>query len=205
MDELLKEMFRIGCVKISPQDPFTYASGLTGPIYCDNRLIPSHPHMRKLVAQGFSNIIDRNNITYQTIAGVATAGISHSAFLAEYRNEPMAYVRSKPKGHGKGRMIEGDVEQGDRLLLVEDLINQGSSISKVIEGVRNTGYQVDHALCIVDYQMNKAQKSLKNLKVEHFSLISFDQIADMALKLEIIDALGYESLRRWHNNPHDWS
>lgn len=205
MKELILGMIDVGCIQFSPKEPFTYASGLKGPIYCDNRLIPSHPKLRELVAQEFSRIIDSNKLDYDFVTGVATAGITHATMLAHVRGEPMAYVRSKPKGHGQGRMVEGDVSQGQRLLLVEDLINQGSSIGKVIEGVRAQGMVVDNALCIVDYQMEKARNYLESLSVAHFSLINFRELVDMALTEKIIDEEEFELLLKWHERPESWS
>lgn len=205
MKELLLEMIKVGCIQVSPKKPFTYASGLKGPLYCDNRLIPSHPKLRTMVAQGLSKIIDEEGLKYDSIAGVATAGITHGTLLAHLRNEPMCYVRSKPKGHGRGKMVEGDVADGSTLLLVEDLVNQGSSLAKVIEGVRDQSMTVTHALCIVDYQMNNAVKLLKELKVECFSLIKFSDLADTALSEKIIDQEDYELLLSWHKDPSSWS
>lgn len=203
--DLILGMLEIGCIQISPKKPFTYTSGLKGPIYCDNRLIPTYPALRKLVAKGFSKIIDDNKLDYDLITGVATAGITHASFLAELRDEPMVYTRSKPKGYGQGKMVEGDAHQGQRLLLVEDLINQGSSIKQVIEGVRAQGFLVDSALSIVDYEMDIAINSMKSLNVKHFSLIKFSQLADMVLNENIIDSEGYELLLKWRENPQSWS
>jgi len=205
MRELILGMIDVGCIQFSPKEPFTYASGLKGPIYCDNRLIPSHPKLRELVAQGFSRIIDENKLSYDLITGVATAGITHATLLAHFRGESMGYVRSKPKGHGQGRMVEGDVSQGQKLLLVEDLINQGSSIGKVIEGVRAQEMVVENALCIVDYQMENARKYLGSLDVEYFSLINFRDLVDTAYTEKIIDEEESELLLKWQKNPESWS
>ncbi|OIQ20729.1 MAG: orotate phosphoribosyltransferase [Bacteriovorax sp. MedPE-SWde] len=205
MRELVLGMIEVGCIQFSPKDPFTYASGLKGPIYCDNRLIPSHPKLRELVAKEFSSIIDSKKLSYDFVAGVATAGITHATMLAHFREEPMVYVRSKPKGHGQGRMVEGDISQGQSLLLVEDLINQGSSIGKVIEGVRDQGMVVNNALCIVDYQMENARKYIGSLKVDYFSLINFRDLVDTALTEKIIDEEDYNLLLEWQKDPESWS
>ncbi|EQC46612.1 orotate phosphoribosyltransferase [Bacteriovorax sp. Seq25_V] len=205
MKDLLVGMLDVGCLKISPKKPFTYTSGLKGPLYCDNRLIPSHPHLRKLVAKGFSDLIDKNHLEYDHISGVATAGITHAAFLAEYRNEPMCYIRSKPKGHGLSKIVEGDVKESANLLLVEDLVNQGASLEAVILQLREHGYKVSSALSIVDYQTPKAQKLLRNLKVDLFSLINFSELAEMALSEKIVDEEGYDLLKSWHADPENWA
>lgn len=204
MKDLIIEMIKIGCVKFSPENPFVYTSGLKGPIYCDNRLIPSHPKVRTMVIEAFSKMIDNYHISYDQIAGLATAGITHATGLAIHRNEPMCYVRSKPKGHGLSKIIEGDTKQGDKLLLIEDLVNQGASISGVVHQLREQGYVVDQALSIVDYQTPHAINLLKEIKVELFSLIKFSQLADTALSEKIIDKRGYELLFKWHNDPKNF-
>lgn len=206
MKELILEMIKIKCIKFSPNDPFLYTSGLRGPLYCDNRLIPSHPHIRTMVIQAFSDLIDNegNKISYDQIAGLATAGITHATGLAISRGEPMCYIRSKPKGHGLNKIIEGDVIEGAKLLLIEDLVNQGASIGAVVTQLREQGYKVEQALSIVDYRTKNSINLLENLKVELFSLINFFELADTALSEKIIDKNGYELLLKWHDDPSNF-
>lgn len=203
-NQLIKELLKIGCLKISPKAPFKYASGLMGPLYCDNRLIPSHPQVRKMVASGFSEMIDKNHLSYGHILGVATAGITHAAFLAELRNEPMCYARSKPKDHGLAKIVEGDVGPAEKFLLVEDLVNQGASLGSVISLLRNQGFEVDSALCIVDYRTPASIKLMDELGVKIYSLINFFELADMAFKEKIVDQEGLDLLYKWHQNPSAW-
>ncbi len=204
-DQLIELLFEKKCLSLSPKDPFTYTSGLKGPIYCDCRLIATHPVMRDLVVKGFGQLIETNDLQYDYLTGVATAGISHAAYLADRRKELFCYSRSKPKGHGKGKMVEGDVDHGARLLLVEDLINQGASIEQVILKLREQAYVVENTISIVNYNTPKSLEVMKNLKVECFSLISFQALADKALKLNIVDNEGHELLLEWNKDPVAWS
>lgn len=203
-ESLVKEMIKFGLIKISPQNPFKYASGKEGPIYCDNRLISSDPKMWDLAIELLSETIDANDLKYDFVTGVATAGISHAAALAYARKEPMNYVRSKPKAHGTGKIVEGKVGENSKLLLVEDLVNQGSSIEKVIKLIREQGHVVDSVLCLVDYQTPNAKKVAHELGIEIFSLINLNQLADICLSQDIINEEGHQLLMKWQQDPDNW-
>ena len=205
MEKLIKDMISIGCLKISPSKPFTYASGLKGPIYCDNRLILSFPKIRNLVATEFKKLIEENSLTYDHIAGVATAGIPHAAFLSHLMQSSMAYVRNSPKSHGTQKIVEGAVKKGEDLLLIEDLINQGSSISGIIQNLRQQGFQVKNILCIVDYQTKVASNILKSLNVDHFPLINFTELTETLFRQKIIDDIERNLLYSWQDNPQAWN
>ncbi len=201
---LVKEMIKFGLIKISPQNPFKYASGKTGPIYCDNRLMSSDPKMWKLAIELMCEQIDENQLSYDFITGVATAGISHAAALAYHRGEPMNYVRSKPKAHGTGKVVEGKVGENSKLLLVEDLVNQGSSIEKVIKLIREQGHVVDSVLCLVDYQTPNAKRVANELGIDIFSLINLNQLADICLSQKLIEERGHALLMKWQQDPDNW-
>lgn len=203
-ESLVKEMIKFGLIKISPQNPFKYASGKEGPIYCDNRLISSGPKMWALAVELLSETIDANDLKYDFVTGVATAGISHAAALAYVRKEPMNYVRPKPKAHGTGKIVEGKVSENSKLLLVEDLVNQGSSIEKVIKLIREQGHVVDSVLCLIDYQTPNAKKVAHELGIEIFSLINLHQLADICLSQDIINEEGHQLLMKWQQNPDNW-
>ena len=204
MKELVKKMIDVGCLSISPKNPFSYTSGLRGPLYCDCRLIPSHVELRDMVANGFSEIIDSKKVNYDHIAGVATAGIPHAAFLASLRAESFCYSRSRPKAHGKGKMVEGDVKDGAELLLVEDLINQGSSIQEVVINLRQQGFIINNCLSVVNYETPKSKEILDNLNLECFSLINFGTLTDNAYTLGIIDQEEVELLKKWNKDPENF-
>lgn len=198
-------MFEKKCLSLSPKSPYTYTSGLKGPIYCDCRLMATYPELRDQIYLGLKNIIDDHQLKYDYIAGVATAGISHAAYLSDRRGELFCYTRSKPKGHGKGKMVEGDVSHGSQLLLVEDLINQGASIEQVIVRLREQGYSINNVLSIVNYQTPNSKSIMESLKIECFSLINFSQLADKALELKIVDKEGFDLLKKWNSDPIVWS
>lgn len=203
-ENLAKQMIKFGLIKISPQNPFKYASGKTGPIYCDNRLMSSEPEMWRAAITQMSDIIDENKLSYDFITGVATAGISHAAALAFKRCEPMNYVRSKPKDHGTGKIIEGAVGNSSKLLLVEDLVNQGSSIEKVIKLIREQGHIVSDIFCIVDYQTPRSLEIRKELQINIFSLINLKELADICLTEKLIDEEGRSLLMAWQQDPDNW-
>ena len=204
MKDIINKMIEIGCLNISPKNPYTYTSGLRGPIYCDCRLIPTHVELREMVAKEFSQLLDSEKIIYDIITGVATAGIPHAAFLSAYRKESFCYTRTQPKGHGKGKMVEGDVANGANLLLVEDLINQGSSIEKVVINLREQGYLINNCLSVVNYNTPKSLEIFKKIEVECFSLINFDSLTDTAYELGVIDSEGRELLEKWNKDPENF-
>ena len=130
MKEIAKDLLEINAVKLSPKEPFTWASGLKSPIYCDNRLTISYPKIRRAIAKGLAQLIKENFPTVEVIAGTATAGIPHAAFIAEELNLPLVYVRSKPKDHGQGRQIEGVLKKGAKTVVIDDLLSTGGSVLK---------------------------------------------------------------------------
>jgi orotate phosphoribosyltransferase len=203
--KIARSLIEKGCVKLSPKDPFTYASGLKGPIYCDNRLILSHVDLREIVINSFSDFIQSRTLHFDLIGGIATAGIPYAAFIADRLKMPMVYVRPKAKEHGKKNQIEGDFHPNQTVLLIEDLVNQGSSLADAMAGLTEAKLLSSHCLCIVDYKMAEAQKRLKELSLSLFSLTDFDHIVAASLKLKLIDEEGKNLLMDWHENPKEWS
>lgn len=203
--EIAKALLLIKAVKFSPEKPFKYASGLYGPIYCDNRMILSHVNYRNLVIDAFINLIKEKNVSFDQIGGIATAGIPHGAFIADRLQVPMVYVRPKPKGHGKMNQVEGDPTPHQKILLFEDLVNQGSSLEEAISGTKNSGLIVTDCMCIVDYQMKEAKNRLNNLGINLFSLTNFSVLANCAFELKLIDEAGKKELLNWHSDPSLWS
>lgn len=202
--EIAKILLNIECVQVSPSDPFTYASGLKGPIYCDNRKILSHVGERNKVVQSFIDLIKEKNFQFDQLAGLATAGIPHAAFIAGELGLPMIYIRDKAKGHGKGNQVEGHYQKGQKILLIEDLVNQGSSLEKAVDGATNAGLEVIGCLSIVDYEMPKSREILKKLKLDLFSLTNFSTLADTACALGKIGKDEIEMLKAWHRDPAKW-
>ncbi len=198
-------LISLGCLQVRPTAPFSYASGLKGPIYCDNRLVLGFPEKRKEVADGLAKLISDSAIEYDAIAGLATAGIPHGAMVAERLEKPFIYIRAKAKGHGKGNQVEGHYSAGDRILMVEDLVNQASSLEVAVAGGRDAGLVVAGLFSIVDYQSKVAASVLQKLKLELNSLTNFEYILKACSEQSICDESGLELLKEWQADPVSWS
>lgn len=203
--DIARGLIKMGCVKFSPQKPFSYASGLKGPIYCDNRLILGQVAFRDQVIEAFLELLKNHSFQFDLIGGIATAGIPHAAFIADRLKTPMIYVRPKAKEHGKKNQVEGDYRPNQSVILVEDLVNQGSSLVDAMGGVLAAGLKSSHCLCIVDYQMAAAKKHLAELSLCLHSLTDFEHLVEAALELEFIDPDGKKLLMEWHADPKEWS
>jgi len=203
-ENVAKLLLDVGCVKISPSNPFTYASGLKGPIYCDNRKILSHPESRSQIVNNLKELVTSLDLNFDHLAGLATAGIPHAAFLAHELNKSMVYVRSKPKGHGKGNQVEGDYKPGQKVLLVEDLVNQASSLVDAVNGVKKEGLEVVGCVCIVDYQMETAKKRLEEMGINLFSLTNFESLVNVLNQNGQLTEQENELLVSWHKDPKNW-
>lgn len=202
---IAKHLLEIGAVKFSPNNPFQYASGLKGPIYCDNRMVLGHVEKRDDIISAFLDQINSLNLKYDLIGGIATAGIPHAAFVADRLKKPMIYVRPKPKGHGKMNQVEGDYKENQTVLLFEDLVNQGSSLEDAIKGVTQAKLFSTDCLCIVDYESSEAKVRLKNLGIKLHSLTNFSVLVESAFELKLIDDKGRNLLLEWHSDPVSWS
>lgn len=209
MLELRKRIAEIlmdcGCLKLSVEAPFTYASGLKGPIYCDNRLILSFPKERTEVEEELANLIAQKVSQDYLVVGVATAGIAHGALVAHLLNKSFCYVRSDKKSHGRQNQVEGHFSAGQNAIMVEDLVNQGGSLVQAVEGVREAGLLVNDCFCLVDYQMLAADKKLQEAKLKLHSLTDFDSILNAAVARKMIGPNEVDELRRWQNDPQNWS
>lgn len=192
------------CLQISVGKPFSYASGLKGPIYCDNRKILSHVSEREKIIDYFVELIKSSQVEFDAVAGLATAGIPHAALIAHQLKKPMIYVRSKAKEHGKGNQVEGQYSKGDRIILIEDLVNQGASLEAALVGINECGLKAKACYCIVDYEMKKSKERLKNANLPLFSLTNFSSISKLALDKEIISSKDYQDLFNWQKAPEDW-
>lgn len=200
-----KVLLESGCVCLSPGDPFTYASGLKGPVYCDNRLVLSHVTERNIIVNAFIEFIKSNNLKYDAVAGLATGGIPHAAFIAHELDVPMLYIRSKAKEHGKKSLIEGDIQDISRILLIEDLINQGSSVDKVTHAIKDDGVEVEDVVSVVSYEMRKASEVAKKNELNFFSLTNFTTIVETGIELGKIKITEKDLLMEWQKDPAAWS
>lgn len=195
---IAKKLLEIGCVKFSPDKPFVYASGLTGPIYCDNRMILSHVEFRDLVVENFLKTLKESQFSYDLIGGIATAGIPYAAIIADRLKKPMIYIRPKAKDHGTKNRVEGDYSHGQSVLLFEDLINQGSSVLEALLGIEEVGLSAKICMSVVDYEMPAAHTKLNNVQIKLFPLTNFTALVESAFELELINSENKNELYKWH-------
>ncbi|MBY0097639.1 orotate phosphoribosyltransferase [Mesobacillus maritimus] len=202
--EIASSLLEIGAVTLKPNDPFTWSSGLQSPIYCDNRLTLSYPEVRGKIAEGLQGLIENHFPDAEVVAGTATAGIPHAAWVSDRMKLPMSYVRSKAKGHGKGNQIEGKVTPGQKVVVVEDLISTGGSVINAVEALRESGCEVLGAVAIFTYELEKGKELLHEAGVEVLSLTNFTTLAEVARERDEISAEDLANLAAWRKNPAEW-
>ena len=202
--KIAESLLEIKAVALKPNDPFTWSSGMRSPIYCDNRLTLSYPAVRKEIARGLQELIGENFNEVELIAGTATAGIPHAAWVSELMNLPMCYVRSKPKGHGQGNQIEGKAERGQKVVVVEDLISTGGSVITAVDALRQAGCEVLGVVSIFTYQLEKGKKLLNEAKITAYSLTDFETLSTIANEKGYIQEEDLAKLSEWRQNPEQW-
>lgn len=196
-------LLRIGAVALRPSDPFTWASGRLSPIYCDNRLTLAHPELRSTLAEALAE--RARALSPDVLAGTATAGIPHAALAADRLGLPMAYVRSAPKGHGKGNQIEGRIESGQRVVVIEDLISTGGSSLAAVEAVQRAGAEVPAVLALFTYGLDEAAARFAAAGVALEVLCDLGTLLQVAEHTGALDAEAVASLRGWRADPAAWS
>lgn len=197
-------LLQIKAVKLQPENPFTWASGIKSPIYCDNRKTLSYPQIRTFIRQTFVDTINKNFAKPDVIAGVATGGIAIGALVAQELGLPFVYVRSEAKKHGLTNMIEGDVESGQNVVVVEDLISTGGSSLKAVEALREKGCNVKGMVAIFTYGFDEAEQNFKKAKCNLKTLTDYNTLINTALTKEYISEKDLESLKQWRTNPSAW-
>ena len=195
----------VKAVFLRPEEPFTWASGIKSPIYCDNRLVLSYPEERTAIKKGMVELIKKEYPEVEVIMGTATAGIPMAALAADEMGIPMGYVRSDAKKHGKQNQIEGRIEPGQKVVIVEDLISTGGSVIDVVEALREAGAEVLGIASIFTYGMQKGLDRLAAANVKNISLTDFDTIAQVAADTGYIQKDDVERLIAFRNNPSDES
>jgi orotate phosphoribosyltransferase len=203
--KIAAKLLEINAVALKPNNPFTWTSGIRSPIYCDNRLTLSYPAVRKEIAEGLVKLIEDHFPGAEVIAGTATAGIPHAAWVSEKLDLPMCYVRSKAKGHGKGNQIEGKVMSGQKVVVVEDLISTGGSVITAVQALREAGCEVLGAISIFTYELEKGKQMLKDEEIRTESLTNFATLVEVAIEYEYISQSDQESLLSWSKDPTEWS
>jgi orotate phosphoribosyltransferase len=194
-------LLEIGAVALRPQEPFTWTSGIKSPIYCDNRLTLSFPKVRNYIANAFAELIQSDYPEAQVIAGTATAGIPHAAWVADKVNLPMAYIRDKAKGHGKQNQIEGIIAPGQKVIVIEDLISTGGSSIKAAQAVEEAGGEVLAVLAIFSYELDRATEAFAAAGVPLQSLSNYTTLIDVALSQGKIAESDVALLQSWRKDP----
>ncbi|MBU7592049.1 orotate phosphoribosyltransferase [Metabacillus halosaccharovorans] len=198
---IAKHLLEIKAVYLQPNDPFTWSSGLKSPIYCDNRLTLSFPSIRTDIAEGLSALIKDYYPEVEVVAGTATAGIPHAAWVSDKLNLPMCYVRSKAKGHGKGNQIEGKVSENQKVVVVEDLISTGGSAITAVEALRAAGCEVLGVVSIFTYDLALGKSKLYESNIKNHSLCDYDTLVEVAAKEGYVTEQDINKLKMWRENP----
>src|SRR5690625_4363236 len=198
--EIAKDLLDIKAVQINTDNYFTWTSGIKSPIYCDNRLTMSYPNVRKKIVQAFVEKIEAMPVKPDVIAGCATAGIPHAAWLAAELNLPMVYVRSAPKGHGKGNQIEGLIEEGQRVVLIEDLISTGGSVIESAQALQKSGAEVLHILAMFTYGLEKSKQQFSKEKLTFETITNYDELLNYLEDNNEITNVEKTELETWRNN-----
>jgi orotate phosphoribosyltransferase len=196
-EQIAQLLLQIQAVHLRPDEPFIWASGIKSPIYCDNRLIMGYPAIRTQIAQTFAKRIRELYGDVDVIAGTATAGIPHAAWVANILEKPMIYVRSSAKGHGKQNTIEGVLREGQTVVVIEDLISTGQSVLKVVETIREAGAVVKGVIAIFTYGLQKAVEQFQRHGVSFTTLTSFDQLIPIAAREGYISHNQIQHLQEW--------
>jgi orotate phosphoribosyltransferase len=199
-----EKLLQIQAIKLSPENPFTWASGWKSPIYCDNRKVLSFPYIREFVKSEMCNVVFENFAEATMLAGVATAGIAWGAMTADQLKLPYIYVRPKPKEHGLGNQIEGFYEAGQKVLVIEDLVSTGKSSLQVVDVLKNAGLEVVGMVSIFTYEFNVATKAFAEAGVKYQSLTNYTSLIEAAIEKKIISADMQSLLMDWRKDPAGW-
>ncbi|ATA59473.1 orotate phosphoribosyltransferase [Geobacillus stearothermophilus] len=202
--DIAAKLLEIGAVALQPNEPFTWSSGLKSPIYCDNRLTLAYPDVRRLIAAGLAELIRTQFPEADLIAGTATAGIPHAAWVSERLGLPMCYVRSQAKAHGKGKQIEGKAEPGQRVVVIEDLISTGGSSLAAVRALKEAGCEVLGVAAIFTYGLDKAKQAFAAENLPAYTLTDYDTLIETAVRLGAVSEHDLATLRKWRENPEEW-
>ncbi|MCF6130597.1 orotate phosphoribosyltransferase [Flavobacterium sp. AS60] len=197
-------LLQINAIKLNPKNPFTWASGWNSPIYCDNRLILSFPPIRNFVREEFSKHIEKEFGKPDVIAGVATGAIGIGMLVAEYMGLPFVYVRPEPKKHGRQNQVEGFLQKGQNVVVVEDLISTGNSSLIAVEALKEAGAHVKGMVAIFTYGFDVAVQNFKNANVDLHTLADYNHLLELAVAKKYIDEKELKTLQEWRESPSTW-
>lgn len=204
-EQIATALLSIGAVSLSPQAPYTWASGLKSPIYCDNRMTMGYPEIRQQITAGFTAAIKRAGFTFDLIAGTATAGIPHAAWLAHALHSPMIYVRSAAKGHGRQNQIEGPLKKEQSVLVIEDLVSTGKSSMAAVEALQDAGANVVGVLAIFSYGFDSAAAVFESAGMPCHTLTNFQTLLRVANATGHLKEDQIRTMEAWRTNPKQWS
>ncbi|ALC86117.1 hypothetical protein AM499_09990 [Bacillus sp. FJAT-22090] len=199
-NKIAKALLQVGAVELKPNELFTWASGIKSPIYCDNRITMSSPEIRKEIAKGLAEAIEKYFLGTEAVAGTATAGIPHAAWVSDVLELPMMYVRSKAKEHGRGNQIEGKVVPGQKVVVIEDLISTGGSSLVAVEALQKEGLDVLGVVSIFTYGLPKAEEAFKEAGITFVSLTNYDALVYAAKEAGTIAEEDLPQLTKWHSD-----
>ena len=205
LEIVAKNLLDINAVTLKPDEPFTWVSGMHAPIYTDNRLTISYPFVRRNIAVGMTELIKHHLDDVDVIAGVATAGIPHAAYVAERLQKPLVYVRSKPKDHGRGRQIEGVLKAGQKVVVIDDLLSTGGSALKAVKAVEEAGGDVIGVVSIFSYQLKALDDNFKEAGLPYYSVTNYTTLIETAKQNQMISDDQLASLHAWRQDPAQWS
>ena len=197
-------LLQIKAIKLEPQQPFNWASGWKSPIYCDNRIILSYPMIRNYVRENFARQIEEKYGKPDVIAAVATGAIGIGMLVAEYLSLPFAYVRPEPKGHGRQNQIEGNLEEGQTVVVIEDLISTGNSSLNAVKALKEAGANVKGMFAIFTYGFDTSVKNFENLEIELHTLSDYENLIETAQNTNYINTEEAVILRKWREDPANW-
>lgn len=203
--KIARILFDIGAVAFSRKRPFKFDSGILSPVYVDNRILISYPKERKIILKALISLIKKDTGSFDVVAGVATAGIPHAAWIAQELNLPMIFVRSKPKEHGKGNQVEGKLKRGQKVLVVEDLISTAGSSVRVIEAIRELGGIVTDEVAIYSHSLKESGENLSKAKVKLHYLTDTATAAQVAKEKGFLDQKQVKTILDWANDPANWA
>ncbi|CAI2699256.1 orotate phosphoribosyltransferase [Lactobacillus kunkeei] len=201
---IASDLLKINAVTLSPNEPFTWASGIKAPIYTDNRITISFPEVRTHIADGLAELIHNKFPEVKVIGGVATAGIPHAAIVADKMDLPMIYVRSKPKDHGRGKQMEGSIDANAPIVLIDDLLSTGKSVLNAAQALKNEGYNVIGVVAIFSYELPDSTKNFKEAGIEFDTLTNYSTIIEQAKAENSISDDELVVLRKWRDDPWNW-
>ena len=203
-NQIAKDLLDIEAIFLRPNEPFTWASGIKSPIYCDNRITMSYPHVRRAIAKGLAAVIKTTYPEAEVIAGTATAGIPHAAWVAEILDLPMVYIRSKAKEHGKGNQIEGRIQPNQKMVVIEDLLSTGGSVLEACEAAKREGADVLGVAAIFTYELPQVQENFDQAGLSYVTLTNYTALIESALETGAIQESDVALLQEWRKDPAAW-